>query len=187
MLGCERVLIIDWDVHHGNGTQDIFWTSPHVLFFDTHRAAPFYPGTGNKEEIGEGLGEGLTVNIPLPAGCGDLALVQAYREILVPAVAWFQPDVILVSAGFDMHRLDLCMNLSFNGFGMLTRIVQELADQHCGGRLAMVLEGGYQLESLSRGVRTVLEVLAGGSAQESEEPGMHDVQALIAFHQEAFK
>lgn len=187
VLGCERVLIIDWDVHHGNGTQDIFWTSPNVMFFDTHRAAPFYPGTGNKEEVGEGLGEGLTVNVPLPAGCGDLALVHAYREILVPAVEWFQPDVILVSAGFDMHRLDLCMNLSFDGFGMLTRIVQELADKHCNGRLAMILEGGYHLESLSRGVHTVLQVLAGGSAQESEEPGMHDVQELIAFHKEAFR
>jgi acetoin utilization deacetylase AcuC-like enzyme len=186
-LGCERVLIIDWDVHHGNGTQDIFWASPNVLFFDTHRAAPFYPGSGNKEEIGVGLGEGLTVNVPLPAGCGDPTLVRAYREILVPAVEWFKPDLILVSAGFDMHRLDLCMNLSYSGFGALTGIVQELADTHCGGRLAMVLEGGYHLESLARGVRTVLEVLAGGNPPEIEEPGISDVVRLADFHRDAFR
>lgn len=187
VLGCERVLIVDWDVHHGNGTQDIFWASPNVLFFDTHRAAPFYPGTGNKEEIGEGLGEGFTVNIPLPAGCGDPALLKVYREILVPAADWFRPDVILVSAGFDMHRLDLCMNLSFSGFGALTAIMQELADKHCNGRLAMILEGGYHTEALARGVRTVLEVLAGGVTPEIEEPGTREVAELVAFHADAFR
>ncbi|WP_346797132.1 histone deacetylase [Halomonas sp. Bachu 37] len=185
-LGCERVLIIDWDVHHGNGTQDIFWASPDVMFFDTHRAAPFYPGSGNKEEIGAGLGEGLTINVPLPAGCGDMALIKAYREILMPAADWFKPDLILVSAGFDMHRLDLCMNLSYSGFGALTGIVQELADRHCEGRLAMVLEGGYNLESLARGVRTVLEVLAGGQPPEIEEPGIKEVDELAAYHRDAF-
>lgn len=185
-LGCERVLIVDWDVHHGNGTQDIFWASPDVMFFDTHRAAPFYPGTGNKEEIGVGLGEGLTINVPLPAGCGDPALVKVYREILAPAVASFKPDIILVSAGFDMHRLDLCMNLSYSGFGALTGIVQELSDTYCGGRLAMVLEGGYHLESLAHGVRTVLEVLSGGESPEIEEPGIREVIELVAYHKDAF-
>lgn len=185
-LGCERVLIVDWDVHHGNGTQDIFWASPDVMFFDTHRAAPFYPGTGNKEEVGVGLGEGLTINVPLPAGCGDPALVKVYREILAPAVASFKPDIILVSAGFDMHRLDLCMNLSYSGFGALAGILQELADTYCGGRLAMVMEGGYHLESLARGVRTVLEVLAGGESPEIEEPGIREVIELVAYHKDAF-
>nr|WP_297456677.1 histone deacetylase [uncultured Halomonas sp.] len=186
VLGCERVLIVDWDVHHGNGTQDIFWASPDVMFFDTHRAAPFYPGSGSKEDIGAGLGEGLTVNVPLPAGCGDLALVRVFREILVPATEWFKPDLILVSAGFDMHRLDLCLNLSYSGFGAMTAIVQELADKHCNGRLAMVLEGGYHLESLSHGVRSVLEVLAGGDPSLAEEPGAREIAELIAFHKGAF-
>ncbi|WP_231566377.1 histone deacetylase family protein [Litchfieldella xinjiangensis] len=185
-LGCGRVLIIDWDVHHGNGTQDIFWASPDVMFFDTHRAPPFYPGSGNKEEIGAGLGEGLTVNVPLPAGCGDPALVKVYREILTPAVAWFKPDLILVSAGFDMHRLDHCMNLSYSGFGALTGIVQGLADTYCNGRLAMVLEGGYNLESLARGVHSVLEVLAGAEPPAIEEPGISEVAELADYHREAF-
>lgn len=186
-LGCERVLIVDWDAHHGNGTQDIFWTSPDVMFFDTHRAAPFYPGSGHLRDVGAGIGEGTTVNVPLPGGAGDLALITAFREILVPAADWFKPDLILVSAGFDAHRLDLCINLSHDGFGALTGIVQELADRHCNGRLALVLEGGYNLESLARGVRAVLEVLAGGTPPTPEEYGLQEVEAAAAFHLDAFK
>ncbi|MAL97023.1 histone deacetylase family protein [Hydrocarboniclastica marina] len=185
-LGCERVLIVDWDVHHGNGTQEIFLASPDVLFFDTHRAAPFYPGSGNKEEIGQGLGEGTTINVPLPAGCGDPALIKAFREILVPAAEWFKPDLILVSAGFDLHRLDMCMNLSFDGFAAMTGIVQELADRLCNGRLVMVLEGGYNLEALARGVHTVLEVMAGGDYPEIVEPGVKEVAEIAAYHKDAF-
>ncbi|MEX0741497.1 MAG: histone deacetylase, partial [Phycisphaeraceae bacterium] len=174
-LDCERVLIVDWDAHHGNGTQDIFWADPDVLFFDTHRAAPFYPGSGHLDEVGAGLGEGTTVNVPLPAGAGDLALVKAFREILVPAAQWFKPDLILVSTGFDPHRLDLCLNCGYEGLANVTRIVQELADEHCQGRLALVLEGGYHLESLSRGVRTVLEILSGGEPPAVEECGHREV------------
>lgn len=185
-LGCERVLIIDWDAHHGNGTQNIFWASPDVMFFDTHRAAPFYPGTGSLDEVGVGIGEGTTINIPLPAVAGDLAILKAFREILVPAANWFKPDLILVSAGFDAHRLDLCLNLNYTGFAGMTRIVQELADTHCGGRLAMVLEGGYNLECLARGTHTVLQVLAGGGAAEPQEPGIDEVAAAAEFHLSAF-
>lgn len=186
-LGCERVLIVDWDAHHGNGTQDIFWASPDVMFFDTHRASPFYPGSGHLEEVGVGIGEGTTINVPLPAGSGDLAIVKAFRDILVPAANWFKPDLILVSAGFDPHRLDLCLNLDYSGFAAMTTIIQELADIHCQGRLAMVLEGGYNLESLARGTHTVLKVLAGNAAPEPVEPGIAEVDAAAEFHRDAFE
>ncbi len=185
-LGCKRVLIIDWDAHHGNGTQDIFWADPDVMFFDTHRAAPFYPGSGVLEEVGAGLGEGTTVNVPLPGGAGDLALVRAFQDILVPAADWFRPDLVLVSAGFDAHRLDLALNMSYDGFAALAGVVQEIADRHCQGRLALILEGGYHTESLSRGVHTVLQVLAGGPVPDVGECGLAEVAAAAEYHREAF-
>lgn len=185
-LDCERVLIVDWDAHHANGTQAIFWADPDVLLFDTHRAAPFYPGSGHLEEVGGGRGAGTTVNVPLPEGSGDLALVEAFRNILVPAARWFRPDLILVSAGFDPHRLDLSLNASHDGFAAITAVVQSLADELCGGRLALVLEGGYHLESLSRGAHTVLEVLAGGEPPEPEEAGLREIRAAAEYHRSAF-
>ena len=185
-LGCERVLILDWDAHHGNGTQDIFWADPDVLFMDIHRAAPFYPGTGHLEQVGAGLGEGMTINVPVPAGAGDQAFLTALREILVPAADWFEPDLILVSAGFDPHWYDLALNVSHEGFGAMTAIVQELAARHCDGRLALVLEGGYNLESLSRGVHAVLSVLAGGEVPEPGVCGVREVMAAAEFHRSAF-
>ncbi|MEX2643315.1 MAG: histone deacetylase [Acetobacterales bacterium] len=185
-LGCQKVLIIDWDAHHGNGTQEIFWADPDVLFFDIHRAPPFYPGSGALDEIGGGLGEGTTVNVPMPDGAGDMAYVKAFREILVPAADWFKPDLVLVSAGFDPHRFDFALNLGYAGFGAMTGIVQEIADKHCKGRLALVLEGGYHLDSLAGGVRAVLEVLAGGTPPEPEECGLDEVDDAAAFHRGAF-
>lgn len=185
-LGCRRVLVVDWDAHHGNGTQDIFWADPDVLFFDVHRAAPFYPGSGVLEEVGAGFGEGTTVNVPLPPGSGDTAMLKAFREILVPAADWFRPDLVLVSAGFDAHRLDLALNMTYEGFGALTGVVRDIAERHCGGRLAFVLEGGYHTESLARGVHTVLSVLAGGAVREPEECGIAEVAAAAAFHRSAF-
>lgn len=185
-LGCRRVLIIDWDAHHANGTQDIFYSDPDVMLFDTHRASPFYPGSGHMEEVGAGAGEGTTVNVPLPEGSGDVAMVKAFREILVPAADWFEPDLVLVSAGFDPHRLDLALNLSYDGFAAITEIVQEIVDQHCPGRLAMVLEGGYHLDSLANGVHTVVEILAGGDAPLPAEPGVEEVADAAEFHLSAF-
>ncbi len=185
-LGCERVMIVDWDVHHGNGTQDIFWADPDVLCFDIHRAAPFYPGTGTLEEIGVGLGEGTNINVPLPADAGDAAYLEAFREILIPAAEWFKPDLILVSAGFDPHTHDLAMDVSYDGFAAMTGILQELARQQCGGRLVFVLEGGYNLISLSRGVRTVLEVLAGNVPPTPGLHGLSEVEVAAAFHRSAF-
>lgn len=185
-LGCERVLIIDWDAHHANGTQDIFYSDPDVMLFDTHRASPFYPGSGLLEEVGAGSGEGTTINVPLPEGTGDIAMLKAFREILVPAADWFGPDLVLVSAGFDPHRLDLALNLSYDGFAAITEVVQELVDRHCPGRLAFVLEGGYHLDSLAHGVRTVLEILAGGDAPLLSEPGVEEVAAAAEYHRDAF-
>ncbi len=185
-LGCRRVLIVDWDAHHGNGTQDIFWADPDVMLFDVHRAAPFYPGSGLLEEVGGGRGRGTTVNVPLPEGSGDLAMLAAFRDILTPAARWFRPDLILVSAGFDPHRLDLALNVSYDGFAAMAGRVQALADELCGGRLALVLEGGYHLESLSRGVRGVLEVLAGGEPPVPEEIGLSEVRAAAEYHRDAF-
>jgi len=185
-LGCERVLIVDWDAHHGNGTQDIFWADPDVLFFDTHRASPFYPGTGQLEEVGGGIGEGSIVNVPLPEGSGDTAIIKAFEEILVPAADWFKPDLIICSAGFDAHRLDLCLGMSYAGFSTLTGILQGLADRHCQGRLAMVLEGGYNLDPLSRGVHSVLRVMAGEEPETPKEPGVDEVSTIRDYHLSAF-
>lgn len=183
---CERVMILDWDAHHGNGTQDIFLADDRVLFVDLHRAAPFYPGTGRLEEIGEGLGEGTTVNIPMPAGAGDAAYLKAFQEIVAPAGEAFVPDLILISAGFDTHWHDLALNVSYDGMAAMTGIMQTLARRHCGGKMALVLEGGYNLESLSKGVRAVLEVLAGGTPPTPGVCGVAEVENAAAFHREAF-
>jgi len=186
-LRCERVLIVDWDCHHGNGTQEIFWADPSVLFFDVHRAAPFYPGSGDLEETGAGLGSGYTVNVPLPVGRGDQAIVRAFREILVPAADAFQPDLVLVSAGFDWHRNDLGGDVTENGFAVLTSIVQTIARRHCDGRVVFALEGGYALDSLSEGVHTVLRTLAGEEPGRIVECGIPEVEAAVEFHREAFE
>lgn len=185
-LGCERVLVVDLDAHHGNGTQDIFWTDPEVMLFDIHRAAPFYPGSGHLEDVGAGLGEGATVNVPVPGGTGDVAYLAALREILVPAAEAFDPDLILVSVGFDAHWYDLALNVSHAGFGAMAAELMALADRHCDGRLAFVLEGGYNLESLSRGAHTVLQVLAGSPAPDPDVCGVPEVEAAAAFHRSAF-
>jgi len=185
-LGCEKVLIVDWDCHHGNGTQEIFWADPSVLFFDVHRAPPFYPGSGTLEETGAGLGTGYTVNVPLPVGTGDRAVVEAFQKILVPAADAFEPDLVLVSCGFDWHRNDLGGNVTENGFAWLTHIVQDIARRHCDGRLVFTLEGGYDLESLSDGVHAVLETLAGREPDPIVECGMSELAEAVDFHREAF-
>ncbi|RJS91439.1 histone deacetylase [Salinisphaera sp. Q1T1-3] len=182
----DRVLIIDWDAHHGNGTQDIFAADPSVMFFDTHRAAPFYPGTGHISEVGEGLGEGTTVNVPLPGEAGDRAMIRAFEDILVPAAEWFRPDLIMVSAGMDAHITELCLTMTYAGYSTLTGIIQRLADEYCDGRLVMALEGGYNPETLARCTRTTLEVMAGGPPVEPVEPGMAEVSEIAEFHNSAF-
>ena len=148
--GIERVLIADWDVHHGNGTQDIFYEDGSVLFFSTHQA-PWYPGTGAAFERGEGVGAGKTINCPFAAGSGAAEIVGAFRDLLVPAAEAFRPDLVLISAGFDSRRNDPLGQflLSDEDFGDLTGIVMEIAARHAKGRVVSVLEGGYSLDGLA--------------------------------------
>ena len=155
--GVGKVLILDWDVHHGNGTQRSFETDPSVLYFSTHQF-PYYPGTGSFGEIGTGRGEGATVNVPLPAGAGDAEYVGVMQRVLAPVVRGFRPELILVSAGFDAHRDDplAAMNVSGAGFAAMTAIVRGLAEEVCGGRFACVLEGGYAASGLEEGVGALL-------------------------------
>jgi acetoin utilization deacetylase AcuC-like enzyme len=148
--GVERVLIADWDVHHGNGTQDIFYEDGSVLFFDTHQH-PLYPGTGLATERGRGRGEGLTINCPFAAGAGHKEIVGAFRDVLVPAADRFRPDLVLVSAGFD-SRIDDPLGgfrLTDEDFAELTAIARAIAAKHAGGRVVSTLEGGYNLQGLA--------------------------------------
>ena len=162
-IGYDRVLIVDWDVHHGNGTEHIFYDDPSVFYFSVHQY-PHYPGTGSSDETGVGEGRGYTLNVPLPAGSGDAEYADVFEKILVPAAIGFDPDIVLVSAGFDAHIDDPLsgMAVTTEGFGRMTSIVCSIADRCCGGRLAMVLEGGYDLHALSHSVVGVLDVMAGG-------------------------
>jgi acetoin utilization deacetylase AcuC-like enzyme len=158
--GLERILILDWDVHHGNGTQHIFEEDPSVLYFSTHQF-PFYPGTGDFGERGRGRGEGATVNVPMPAGCGDVEYVGVMQRVLAPVARRFAPDLLLVSSGFDAHRDDPLggMTLSGDGFASLARIARALAEELCGGRLVCLLEGGYAASGLREGSEALLEAL----------------------------
>lgn len=193
--GVERVLIVDWDVHHGNGTQHLFESDPNVLFFSTHQF-PFYPGTGDFVEVGSGRGEHATVNVPLPPGCGDLEYVGVLRRVLVPVATAFRPELILVSCGFDAHRDDplASMQLTRDGYTEMTRIVRAIADDVCGGRLAFVLEGGYAPSGLYEGSAAVLDALLEPSpaplaAAPEPTPGStlgHVVGQVAAIHRRRF-
>ena len=159
--GIGRVLIVDWDVHHGNGTQHTFYSDPSVLFFSTHQY-PHYPGTGRATEQGEGRGEGLTVNVPMSPGEGDEEYREVFETILVPAADSFKPEFVMISAGFDAHRDDPLagMALTEEGYGALSRIVLDIARRHCQGRVLSCLEGGYNLNALSASVgRHVLALI----------------------------
>ena len=161
-FGAERVLIADWDVHHGNGTQDIFYRDGSVLFFSTHQS-PWYPGTGARDETGEGAGAGKTINCPLPAGSGKAAVLGAFRNLLLPAAEDFQPDLIMISAGFDSRINDPLgqFTLSDADFGELTAIMLDLSARYCDGRLVSVLEGGYNLEGLALASEAHVRALLG--------------------------
>jgi len=156
----DKLLIVDWDVHHGNGTQHSFEGEPSVLFFSTHQF-PFYPGTGDVVEAGRDHGLGATVNVPLPPGCGDAEYTGVFQRVLVPVVESFRPEMILVSCGFDAHALDplASMQLTGRGYAELARITRALADDFCGGRLALLLEGGYGEVGLRDGTAAVLDAL----------------------------
>ncbi|MCP4548204.1 MAG: histone deacetylase [bacterium] len=160
-LGVGSVAIVDFDVHHGNGTQEIFWDDPTVLYASSHQF-PHYPGTGRREEVGAGMGLGATLNMPLPGGAGDEMMIPWYEGELATRLRSFKPDFLIVSAGFDAHALDTLssMSVTTEGFGKITAILAGLADELCGGRLVSVLEGGYHLEALAESVALHLAELA---------------------------
>ena len=160
----NHVLIVDFDVHHGNGTQDTFYTDPEVLYFSAHQY-PFYPGTGWMDEIGSGEGKGATVNFPMAAGWGDEEYLRAFKEVLVPLARRFQPQLILVSAGFDAHWADelAMMRVSIKGFAQMVMILKELAAELCQGRLVLTLEGGYNLQVVASSIKAVFDLLLGNS------------------------
>ena len=158
--GLKRILIVDWDVHHGNGTQHIFEEDPSVFYFSVHQY-PFYPGTGSVSEMGRGKGEGTTLNVPFPAGSGDKEYKQTFVEIFYPEALRFKPDFILISAGFDAHEADPLaqMKLTDESYGFFTDVIKKLARQCKHERIASVFEGGYDLEAMSRSVYVHLKHL----------------------------
>ncbi len=159
VYGAQHVAIVDWDVHHGNGTQDIFYEDGSVLFFSTHQS-PWYPGTGAANETGLGAGEGKTINCPLPAGSGREAIFPAFKDRLIPALDAFGPDLILISAGFDSRIGDPLGHFTLRDadFRELTLLMTDVAERYCDGRIVSVLEGGYNLQGL--GLATEAHVLA---------------------------
>lgn len=156
----KKIFIMDWDVHHGNGTQDAFYDDPSVLFISTHQF-PFYPGSGALNEVGVNAGEGYTVNVPLPAGCADAEYLEVFEEIVVPAAEKFEPEWILVSAGFDPHRRDPLggMGVTEQGFRAMAQKLLALGEQFADGRVAFLLEGGYDLAGLRDSTAAVLDAL----------------------------
>jgi acetoin utilization deacetylase AcuC-like enzyme len=156
--GCARVAIVDYDVHHGNGTQWIFYEDPTVLFVSSHQY-PFYPGTGAAGEKGRGEGVGFTLNIPLAAGAKDQEIESKYAEQVIPALRNFKPDLLMISAGFDAHEQDPLgqLRMTTEGFGRLTAMLLKVADEVCEGRVVLVTEGGYDLEALSQCLHTVIK------------------------------
>jgi acetoin utilization deacetylase AcuC-like enzyme len=163
--GVERVLIVDWDVHHGNGTQDAFYETDSVLFCSLHQW-PLYPGTGSAAERGADRGAGYTVNVPLPAGEGDRTYARVFDDIVLPAANAYRPQLVLISAGFDAHARDPLggMRLTEEGFADLTRRVVQVADAHAEGRVIAILEGGYDPRALGDSVAATLAALDENSA-----------------------
>jgi acetoin utilization deacetylase AcuC-like enzyme len=160
--GLERVLIVDWDAHHGNGTQYAFYENPQVFYFSIHQF-PFYPGEGAATETGRGAGEGFTMNVPIPGGSGDAEFLTGLINGLLPAMESFRPQFVLLSAGFDAHRNDPMTGLAVTDQGFIKAglIIKSLADRHCGGRWVSVLEGGYNESSLTTGVANLLRIKLG--------------------------
>jgi acetoin utilization deacetylase AcuC-like enzyme len=160
-LGLDRVLIVDWDVHHGNGTQDIFWEDPQIAFFSMHRY-PFYPGTGAADETGAGQGLGTTLNLPISFGTPRAEILAAFSAALEKFADQFRPQLVILSAGFDAHRLDPIgsLGLESEDFAALARVVREVAAVHCQERIVSVLEGGYHPHALAESIEAHLVELA---------------------------
>jgi acetoin utilization deacetylase AcuC-like enzyme len=160
--GLQRILIVDWDLHHGNGTQHLFESDPGILYISTHQY-PYYPGTGAIEEVGRGEGEGYTVNLALPAGCGDAEYGEAFTRIVAPIAQQYAPQFVLISAGFDAHARDPLggMQVTEQGFQSMARTLLEIAQAHAGGRCAAILEGGYDVSAIRSSSLHVLAELQG--------------------------
>jgi acetoin utilization deacetylase AcuC-like enzyme len=169
--GLERIAIVDWDVHHGNGTQQLFEEDPDTLYVSTHQY-PFYPGTGALEEMGLGKAAGSTVNLPLPSGCGDAEYGLVFDQLIVPVLREFRPELILVSAGFDAHERDplASMKVTTPAYGLFAARLRNVAEETCGGRLVVALEGGYDLEALGASVAEVVTVLLAPRAPTGDFP-----------------
>jgi acetoin utilization deacetylase AcuC-like enzyme len=172
--GIARVCILDWDVHHGNGTQDLFAEDPETLFISLHEHPSFcYPGTGRRMDRGKGAGEGATLNIPLLPHAGDREMIDAFDRDVVPAIDAFRPELILVSAGFDAHHDDPIADLECTerAYVHMTRGVLEIADRHCDGRVVSVLEGGYRIESFVASAIAHIKTLQGREDTPCSSPG----------------
>jgi acetoin utilization deacetylase AcuC-like enzyme len=186
--GLQRVAIVDWDVHHGNGTQEIFWRDPRVLYLSTHQF-PFYPGTGDADEVGKGDGAGYTVNVPLAAGGNDAVYASAFERVVVPILEEYAPELVLVSAGFDASARDPLaqMELSASAFGWMARELARVADASARGRMALVLEGGYDLVALQAGLESaiagMLDRKADDLARADDDEG---VQRALAWAKKAW-
>jgi acetoin utilization deacetylase AcuC-like enzyme len=169
-LGMQRVVVMDYDVHHGNGTQWIFYDDPRVLYMSTHQY-PFYPGTGAAEDVGRGRGAGFTINVPLEAGATDGDYLDVFGALIVPIIDQFKPDLVIISAGFDAHERDPLarMRLSTDGYARLTKLLCDTADRHCHGRLAAVTEGGYDLTALAACLESTVSILGGADPATSAE------------------
>lgn len=163
-LKLKRILIIDWDLHHGNGTQNSFYDTDKVLYFSTHQY-PYFPGSGGLNETGQGDGKGFTINVPLSGGQGDQEFANIFHQLLVPLAREYKPEIIMVSAGFDTYHGDPLgtMNLSVDGFAYMTKVLRDLAVELCNSRIIMVLEGGYNLVGLKNGILASLAELNGHS------------------------
>jgi acetoin utilization deacetylase AcuC-like enzyme len=186
--GVERVMIVDWDVHHGNGTQHLFDDDPTVLYLSLHQY-PFYPGTGSLHEIGRGRGAGATVNLPLPAGCGDAEYLRLFESVVAPVCRRFAPQFVLVSAGFDAHLRDPLggMRMSDGGYAAITRVLLRAVAEVAGHRCVAALEGGYDLTALAGSALRVIDELGGERLSEalpSPAADPHVVDPLIAAHRE---
>ncbi len=183
----HRILIVDWDLHHGDGTQSIFYDDPQVLYFSTHQY-PYYPGSGAVSETGRGQGNGYTVNVPLSAGADDAVYLKIYKSILEPLAMAFKPDMVLLSAGFDIYFQDPLggMKVTPQGFANLTRVLMDIAEQCCSDRLVAVLEGGYHVTGLAKSVKAVLLEMRGetrvteAQIQQTLSEADHSRDALIS-------
>jgi acetoin utilization deacetylase AcuC-like enzyme len=176
-LGMDRVAVMDYDVHHGNGTQWIFYEDPRVLYVSTHQY-PFYPGTGAAEDVGRGKGAGFTLNVPLEAGSTDGDYSEVFKALVIPVLDQFKPNLVMISAGYDAHEKDPLarMRLSTSGYTSLTKSLCDVADMHCHGRIVAATEGGYDLNALKACLESSISVLDGAPVTRPKEPPLAATQ-----------